>query len=281
MSKLKHSKYKNTALLFEMLVRQLTSDTLNDVSESKAGKLIQKYFRKNTELSKELELYTSLKNEKFTDNSKASQLLEAVISSRKTLNTKKLNTSKYNLVKELSNTYDINDFFKTQVTDYPILASIYKLFEYNSIDNPSEYVKQRFVIVEYVSTDNIVKTQAKHLLESEDNDTRELTYRILVKKFNEKYISLNTKQKLLIEKYITEVSNNTQLKTYINSECNALKTNLTKLNKTVDNTVIKIKINESISILTDIASKGKVAKDSEISTLLNYYELESELQNIK
>jgi len=281
MKKLKHSKYKNTAVLFEMLVRQLTSDALNDVTESHAGKLIKKYFRKNSELSRELELYNSLKTEKFNSEHKSNQLLESVLQARKSLNNKILSKSKYNLVKELSESYDINSFFKSQLPGYPILASIYKMFEYSNNDNPSEYTKQRFVVTEHISTQTPQeKVAPKTLMEGVDSDTRELAYKILVRKFNEKYTNLNEKQKNLIGKYITEISNSTNLKTHINEECNTLKTSLSKLNTKVDNKVVKIKINETINILEEIVTKRKTAKDSDVLTLLNYYELESELQRI-
>ena len=278
MKKLKHSKYKNTALLFEMLVRQLTSDTLNNVPKSKAGSLIKKYFKKNTDLSKELQLYNSLKTEKFNDINKSNLLIEAVIKSRDNINFKALNRNKYNLVKELSESYDINDFFKSVVPDYPIIASIYKLFEYDSKDNPVDYTKNQIIISEYIST-KVSKKEVKpaHLFEEQDKDVREIAYRLLVNKFNDKYTNLVPKQKLLIEKYITEVTNSTDLKKYIVSECNKLKKNLLKLNTKIDSEVVKIKISETVNILDGIKNNGKVAKDGEILTLLSYYELESEL----
>jgi len=264
-----------------MLVIQLTADALNDVTESHAGKLIKKYFRKNSELSRELELYTSLKTEKFNSESKSNQLLESILQARSSLSNKVLAKSKYNLVKELSNLYDINSFFKSQVPDYPILASIYKMFEYNNNDNPADYTKQRFTITGHISTEQPhVKAQPKSLLEGVDKDTRDLAYKLLVKKFNDKYTHLNEKQKKLIGTYITEISNSTNLKTHINEECNTLKTSLSKLNTKVDNKVVKIKINETINILEEIVTKRKTAKDSDVLTLLNYYELESELQRI-
>ena len=104
MKKLKHSKFKNTGILFEMLVRQIAADTLNN-KQSKSINLIKKYFNKNTELSKELELYQTLMKEKFTDETKATQLVEAVVSTQKKLNRQNLNKQKYNLIKEIQSNY--------------------------------------------------------------------------------------------------------------------------------------------------------------------------------
>ena len=64
MKNLKHSKYKNTAILFEMLVRKLTSETLTS-DKTVTVEIIKKYFGKNTVLSKELQLYNSLIKESF------------------------------------------------------------------------------------------------------------------------------------------------------------------------------------------------------------------------
>jgi hypothetical protein len=65
MKNLKHSKFKNTGVLFELLVRQVASDTLNN-NDSKAIPLIKKYFAKSNELAKELNLYQTLVKEKFS-----------------------------------------------------------------------------------------------------------------------------------------------------------------------------------------------------------------------
>ena len=66
MKKLKHSKYKNTGILFEMLVRKLTSETLSS-NKSTTVDIIKNYFGRNTELSKELQLYNTLLKEQFKD----------------------------------------------------------------------------------------------------------------------------------------------------------------------------------------------------------------------
>ena len=94
MKNLKHSKFKNTGVLFELLVRQVASDTLNNV-DSNALPLIKKYFAKSTELAKELNLYQTLVKEQFSKEEKASALIEAVVSARKALNNSVLNRQKY------------------------------------------------------------------------------------------------------------------------------------------------------------------------------------------
>ena len=74
MKSLRHSKFKNTGVLFELLVRQVASDTLNNI-DSKAIVLIKKYFAKSTELSKEFNLYQTLIKEKYSKGEKANHLI--------------------------------------------------------------------------------------------------------------------------------------------------------------------------------------------------------------
>ena len=139
MKNLKHSKFKNTGVLFELLVRQVASDTLNN-SDSKAIPLIKKYFANSTELAKELSLYQTLVKEKFTREDKASNLIEAVLAAKTKLNQSVLNRQKYNLIKEIKSNYVLEDFFKSKVNNYKTLAAVYKLFEYTVADNPVEIV---------------------------------------------------------------------------------------------------------------------------------------------
>ena len=77
--KLKHSKYKNTGVLFELLVRQITNDTLNGVKNSPAITIIEKFFRKSTNIRKEIQLYHTLQNQKFESEPKANRFIDAVI----------------------------------------------------------------------------------------------------------------------------------------------------------------------------------------------------------
>ncbi len=85
MKRIKHSKVKNTGIIFELLVRQVASDTMNN-KNSKALRVIKKHFKSNSELAKELKLYRTVAQEKFLSESKAVDLIDAVIRSRKQLN---------------------------------------------------------------------------------------------------------------------------------------------------------------------------------------------------
>ena len=208
MKNLKHSKFKNTGVLFELLVRQVASDTLNN-SDSKAIPLIKKYFAKSTELAKELNLYQTLVKEKFSKEEKANSLIEAVLVAKSQLNQTILNRQKYNLIKEIKNNYVLEDFFKSKVNNYKTLAAIFKMFEYTIADNPVESVNNRYTLIEHITRNEVKKTNELNEMSAfvkQDKEVRLLSYKILVDKFNEKYSDLNEGQKNLLRQYINSVS---------------------------------------------------------------------------
>jgi hypothetical protein len=281
MKNLKHSKFKNTGVLFELLVRQVTSDTLNN-SDSKAIPLIKKYFAKSTELAKEFNLYQTLIKEKFTKEEKANHLIEAVLLAKSQLNQAALNRQKYNLIKEIKNNYVLEDFFKSKVNNYKALAAIYKMFEYTIADHPTESVNNRYTIVEHITRKDATKSAIKNEMSEfikQDKDVRLLSYKILVDKFNEKYYDLNEGQKSILRNYINAVSEGTELKSFIIKEVNKLQTSLKTLTSKVDDKVVKIKLTEVTNLLNEI-SVAKSIKDTHILSLLRYHELIKELKKV-
>ena len=281
MKNLKHSKFKNTGVLFELLVRQVTSDTLNN-SDSKAIPLIKKYFAKSTELAKEFNLYQTLIKEKFTKEEKANHLIEAVLLAKSQLNQAVLNRQKYNLIKEIKNNYVLEDFFKSKVNNYKALAAIYKMFEYTIADHPTESVNNRYTIVEHITRKDVAKNAVKNEMSEfikQDKDVRLLSYKILVDKFNEKYYDLNEGQKSILRNYINAVSEGTELKSFIVKEVNKLQTSLKTLTSKVDDKVVKIKLTEVTNLLNEI-SVAKSIKDTHILSLLRYHELIKELKKV-
>ena len=281
MKNLKHSKFKNTGVLFELLVRQVTSDTLNN-SDSKAIPLIKKYFAKSTELAKEFNLYQTLIKEKFTKEEKANHLIEAVLIAKSQLNQAVLNRQKYNLIKEIKNNYVLEDFFKSKVNNYKALAAIYKMFEYTIADHPTESVNNRYTIVEHITRKDVAKNAVKNEMSEfikQDKDVRLLSYKILVDKFNEKYYDLNEGQKSILRNYINAVSEGTELKSFIIKEVNKLQTSLKTLTSKVDDKVVKIKLTEVTNLLNEI-SVAKSIKDTHILSLLRYHELIKELKKV-
>jgi hypothetical protein len=280
--KFKHSKYKNTGILFELLVRQITSDTLSG-KNSPATEIIKKYFVKS-ELSKEYKLYEILFSKVGLTEGKADITINAILETSKKLNKSFLKREKYNLINEIKKHYNLDEFFKTKLPHYKVQASLYLLMEIynnNKLSNPSIIIDHKVTLLEHLTSKSIDKNQVKdNLIEefkSYDKDLRILTYRIILEKFNGKYDKLNLNQKTVLKEFIESVDSNPALKEFYNSKINEIKSTLTKLNKSVKDATIQIKLKETINILTEAGKNSKI-NDNHLVNLLQYYSLVEELQ---
>ncbi len=282
MKKSTHSKIKNTAILFELLTRQIASDTVKGVDNSPAIKIVKEYFNSNTNLAKELALYQALIKESYKSTDKASYLIEAVLDARKKINIKKLKEEKYNIIREISRHYDAKEMFKTSLNDYKLYASIYRVFEGTNFINPHELVESRFTIIEHITNKKKPKLAADNTIikeyRNQSEDVRLLAYRLLVDKFNDKYKNLSLKQKEILKEYINNVSNTTSLREYVQKEALSLQENLQKASKKIKDKVIKIKLVEVANLL-DKYKKLKTVQENNVLSLLLYHELKKELES--
>jgi hypothetical protein len=279
MKKIKHSKIKNTGLIFELLVRQVAVDTMNN-KNSVSLSILNKYFKGATELSNELKLYRSLQEESFSTEPKAVKFIDAVISARKTLNESQLKREKYNLIKEIKTRFDIEEFFKSRVSNYKLQASVYNIFEYSEADDPGIYVRNKFIVCEHVQSKRI-NLDAKPSLMSEDKDIRILASKIVIDKFNEKYsTTLTRQQKNILREFINNVTNSEKLKKYVITETKNIQQELSELKTSVSSKVIRIKINEVTKLLSQLQKKHMI-QDKDVLTMLRYYELINEIKKCK
>lgn len=283
MKSFKHSKFKNTGILFELLVRQVASDTLNNV-DSKAVGIIKKFFTNSSVLSKELKLYQTLVKERTIKESKATAILDAVLDAHSKLSKTSLNKQKYNLIKEIKNSFVIEDFFRAKVNNYKTLASIYNLFEHTVADNPVEYVNNKFTLMEHLvskpsATTKITESNTINSFIKQDKEIRLLSYKILVDRFNTKYSTLDKSQKNILREYINSVTDGTDLKDFVTTESVKLKKQIRNHSENIDDKVTKIKLSEVTNMLNSI-SNSKIISDSHILTLLRYHELIKELKKL-
>ncbi len=276
MKKIKHSKFKNTAMLFELLTRQITSDIISS-NESVAIQILKKFFNKNTELIKEYRLYKTLSDERFKSDTKANMLIEAALKARRGLNKNKLQNEKYELIKTIKENFEIDSFFETKVQNYKLLASIYKIFEYNEIENPVEITKSRITIIENITSksNNFVMTENVAIV-NEPKEVRLMAYKYLVEKFNAKYSNLSESQKVLLREYIENVSNTNNLKSLVQTEAVTIKRLFTKNIHRIKDKSLKIKLQEVVGLLDEYESIKKV-EENHISALLRYYSLIDDL----
>jgi len=277
--KVKHSKYKNTGILFELLTRQLTSDTITG-SQSKSLSFLKKHFNKRTELLKEYKIYHTLATQKYNKDSQATMLIDTLLEAHGKLNKSQLRREKYNLIKEIKDTYNVNDFFKAKITDYKVMASIFNLLE-NKNATALSIVNSKVTLLEHI-TEKQIKSKKNVVLETfnnQDSDTRLLTYKVLLEKFNDKYSGLEDNQKTLLKEYVNSVTNSPALKSYINQEIKEVKKDISKYSKKVEDKAVVIKLNETKGMIKPLCKKSSVNDDNVIN-LLNYYELVNELKTI-
>ena len=281
--KLKHSKIKNTSILFEVLTRQITADVLAGKDTKTVG-MVKKFFNENTELGKELQLYRILSEKTYDSTEKAKQLLETVVKSRQRLSNSKLRNEKYNLIKEIKENYNVSDFFNVRIPNYKILASIYNIFQAESTTDTfdvEDVVNSKFTVLESISGKKKASKKENFLREyrEKDKDLRLLAYQILVDKFNTKYKSLNESQKDLLKNYINNISNTNSLREFVDKEVIKTKTQLKKHLPKVSDKITKIKLSEAINQINTI-SKGKVVTEKQVLNLMRYYELVKEIKNV-
>ena len=283
--KLKHSKIKNTSILFELLTRQITADVLAGKS-TKSVKIVKKHFNENTELGKELQLYRILSEKHYESESRANDLLEMVLESRQKLSNSKLRNEKYNLIKEIKENYKVGDFFNGRISNYRLLASIYNVFQSQTLPtifNPEETINSKFTVLEHITSKKLSaeETKAKVLKEysKSDKDLRLLAYQILVDKFNQKYKTLNEAQKNLLKNYINNVSNTNSMRDFVDEEAEKLETELKVNLPKVTDQVTKIKLTEAINQINNL-TRGKLVNEKQVLTLMRYYELVKELKNV-
>ena len=280
--RIKHSKYKNTGILFELLVRQITADTLRE-GESPAVDLLKKYFFK-TELGKEYKLYESVTKSTQLTESKANAFISTILENSKKLNRSSLRKAKYNLINEISSAYNIDEFFATKIKNYKTFASIFTLIEsYNSkqIVETEQIVNNKITLLEHLTNSQISETEVKKDVlkefQSYDKDTRILTYRVLLEKFNDKYDEFSKEQKHVLKEFIESVDSTPKLREFYNTKIKELKYSILTEAKSMQDKVVKIKLIEVTKLLTELKKTDKVDSENLVD-LLQYYELIKEIK---
>lgn len=284
MRKIRHSKFKNTGFLFEILTRQITLEVLNG-SEEKAKEIVREFFGGKTELAKELRLFNLLINEKYNSENKAEKFIDAILEAHTKINYSKLKREKFNLIKSIKENFEINNLLSSPVTNYKILASIHKLFEgkKNDILDVKDIFDSKLTIVEHISNSTpSLKVKEDKLVEDykkQEKDLRLLTYKILVETFNKKYTNLNDDQKSLLREYINNITNTSKFGEYFEKELIRTITELHDLYKEMKDKITKIKLRETINVLKK-QKLGKKITDEQVSALMMSYELVKEIKNV-
>lgn len=283
--KVKHSKFRNTGLIFELLVKQIASDTLNN-RDSAAVRILKENFTGKTALAKEFKLYEFIAKNKNITQSKAEAIVSTITEISRRLDQKQLKEQKYKLISDIKENYNIEEFFSIQVRDYKPLAALYCLLEaQNNADlvDPSVLVDNKTTILEHLTSSPQKESDVKDTLIEDyskyDKDLRLLTFKILLEKFNDKYKDLLPEQKNILKEFITSVNSNARLRNIVNEELTKIASDVKDLVSKVKDEVVKIKLEEVAKAITPIAKTEKIT-DSHLVNLMQYYDLVNELRTI-
>jgi hypothetical protein len=283
--KIKHSKFKNTGILFELLVRQIASDTVSNKDSAAIG-LVKKYFGKS-ELAKEYKLYQTLVSPKSLSEAKAESFINVTLEASLRLNKTALRKEKYNLIKEIRDHYNIEDFFKAKINNYSQHAAVYNLIEaHNSLEfiAPQQIIENKITLLEHITRKEVDKEGVKDRVMEEylkmDKGSRILAYRVLLEKFNNKYSTLSDRQKLILKEFINNITNTTKLREFVNTNFKTITEEITQLIPSVADKTTQIKLAEVTNLLQPL-DKNQTVKDENIISLLQYYQLIEELKAVK
>lgn len=286
MKRVKHSKFKNTGILFELLVRQITLEVLNGDTTETAKTIVSEFFSAKTELNKELRLYDLLLKEKYNSESRAEKFIDTINEAHSRINQKSLQKEKYNLIKKINESFNMDEFLSSPISNYKVLASIYKVFESKNYENydVKDVFNSKITLIENITSkpsklnDSSNPNKIVESYKKQDKDLRLLTYKILVETFNEKYSNLDENQKNLLKEYINNLSNTTGFKSYVETEIPKIISELKSLGKSINDKVTKIKLAETAAVLSK-TKIGKVVSDNHVSSLMISYELIKELKS--
>ena len=283
--RIKHSKYKNTGLIFELLVKQIAADTL-DKKDSPAVQILKNFFTGKSALVREFKLYEFILKNKSVSQAKAESIVSTIIEVARTIDKDVLKKQKYNLIKEIKDNYNIDEFFSISVKDYKPLAALYCLMEAHKVTDvidPNFLVDNKTTILEHLTKEEQNKKQVRDTLIEEyskyDKDLKLLTFKILLEKFNYKYGALLPEQKNILKEFITSVDSSARLRNVVNEELEKLKQIINKLKDTVQDEIVAIKLQEVAKAIQPVA-KTKRVTDDHLVNIMQYYELVQELKGL-
>ncbi len=272
--RLKHNKKRNTAFVYEALVRELTESVVknNKNKQNKIVSIIKDHFTSESVLKKELELYKSIYETRQIEKTTAEKIVGQVKVEHDSLDKKRLFQEQSALINKINRTLS-SKVYTNFVPNYKTIASVYSIFQ------QALPVKDRVLleenIVEQMSASLAAKIEVQQPIDS-------LVYGSFVKNFNEEYSgNLNESQKTLLTKYISSFSDNElDLKVYLNEEIGRIKnvlTSLPKEQKRLQNENFKEKINKIYGIID--GAKNKAIDTEMLEMVLNAQQLIEEIKN--
>ena len=252
--------------------------------DSSAVNIVKKYFSKG-ELAKEYKIYQALTKATSLNEVKAESISSSTVRLVERLNRTALRKEKYNLIKEIKQYYDLEEFFKAKIHNYKAHAAVYNLLEAQSsleFIDPSFVITNKITLLEFLTKQDIdkdkIEDQVMAEYASQDKSTRALISQLMIEKFNEKYADLLPEQRNVLKTYINNITNTVSLREFINQELDHIKNSLTSLQSFVQDKRTQIKLTELISIIKPL-DKTESARDEDILNILQFHELIHEIKS--
>ena len=248
----KHNKKRNTALLYEYLIKELTKTIVesNENKKESIVSIIKEFFAQDTELSKELSIYKSISECSNVSAAVAEKILLEAKRQFDSLDKNKIFESQSRLIRIMNQAVS-KDVYSNFVPHYKDLATIYQMF------NAEAAPKQKVLLEQKVLTLMAEDVEERKLsLPEYDN----LVYKKFTEKFNQVYSdSLLNEQKELLSKYITSFDeNNLEFKIYLNEEISRIKSILQDFEKTkefIEDEPVQQKIGKVYEAIAKISEK--------------------------
>ena len=278
---MKHNKKYNIGVIFELLTKQVATGVINEQPEvsKKASTLINKYFSMDGLLHEELLLFNILLYNQADSHRVASKLLEGTLISSQAMEESELIKVIETLIKEISEVFDEQTFFKTKIPNYKVYASIQQLLDLSRKKQSSRKITEKIILEETVIDHLLNNTEVQRAKEQYEKNNKQsvdgFTMKLVLEKFNQKYDGqFNSEQKALLRSFINSDLKN--FETSAEKEIHRVDDVLEKAIVECQDSLLRIKLQDAKKILNEI----KILEPSEevLTRLLTYLDLAEDLQ---
>ena len=282
--KIKHSKFKNTGLIYELLTKQIASDLVAR-RDSPAINILRKYYSGNSPLVQEYGLYKVVVESVNLTPIRAENLINAALKAARKIDHRELGNLKYSIISEIKGSYQLENFFATPVLNYKPLAAFYCLLEADrsqEMVEPQSITNSKCTLLEHMTSGRHIGEEAKDSIiqefSAQEKDLRLLTFKILLEKFNQKYSNLLPEQKNILQ-HVVSMGSSRELRKFLNEEMAVISDRLKEASKVLPKGIERIKINEALKILEPVPDNTKVT-DTQLCKILQFYDLLEELKTV-
>ena len=219
MKKTKHNKKRNTAFLYEALIREMTKAVVSKDKDqkNKIVDILKESFSSNKPLGKELGLYQALLNSSELDPVTAEKLLYQIREAYSQLDSEEIYNAQSHVIKRINKEVG-SDVYNNFVPNYKSIATVSQLF---GVDSTAVGIK-RGVLLEQ----NVLQTLTSKKVDEKPKDLKpidNIVFKTFSGKFNDVYSdNLLSEQKELLNRYILSFDSDTDIKIYLNEELGRL-----------------------------------------------------------